>query len=53
MLAQLSSTKQGGSVNYGLTREWVAKARGTSPNALDFAAMASDFQTDFGGEVTT
>jgi hypothetical protein len=51
-IAYYCATKQGGSVNYGLTKEWVAKARGTAPNALAEDVLESDFEGILGGTVT-
>ena len=51
-VAYYCAAAQGGSVNLGLTREWVDKAKGTAPNALDFEALSSDFQ-QLGGEVAS
>ena len=36
------ATAQGGSVNYALTKEWIAKANGMAPNAMNLAAIAAD-----------
>jgi hypothetical protein len=51
-VAYYCDTAHGGSVNLGLTKEWVDKARGTAPNALDFSAMATDFE-QLGGQVAS
>lgn len=42
-VAYYCAAPQGGSVNLGLTQEWVDKAKGSAPNALDFSALESDF----------
>jgi hypothetical protein len=49
-VAYYCAERQGGSVNLGLTKEWVSIAQGMAPNALDFASLAADFK-QLGGEV--
>ena len=42
--AYYSAPAQGGSVNVAMTQEWIDQIKGTSPNALDYAALESAFQ---------
>jgi hypothetical protein len=50
--AYYSDPAQGGSVNLAVTQEWIDNTRGTSPNALNWAAMQSAFQA-LGGQVSS